>query len=67
MLKEEMEKYEKEKDLQRGKKAIKNCGIMDAYDLLLEDIIKNGMPELKLNGDLFEYAAFFLSKYHKKK
>lgn len=67
LLREEMEKYEKEKDLQRGKKAIKNCGIMDAYDLLLEDLIKNGLPELKLNGDIFEYAAFYISKYNKKK
>jgi hypothetical protein len=40
---------------------------LDAYDLLLEDIMKKGIPKLKLNGDLFEYAAFFFSKYHKKK
>ena len=66
-MQQELEKYEKERDLQRGKKAIKACGIMDAYDLLLEDFIKNGLPELKLNGDIFEYAAFFMTKYHNKK
>jgi len=53
--------------LQRGKKAIKNSGILEAYDSLLEDLIKNGLPKLKLNGDLFEYASFFIQKYHNKK
>ncbi len=67
LLNKEIEKYEQEKDFKKGKIAIKESGIMDAYDLLLEDLIKNGLPKLKLNGDLFEYAAFFLSKYHKKK
>lgn len=31
-LKDQLEHYEREKDLQRGKKAIKNSGILDAYD-----------------------------------
>jgi hypothetical protein len=33
---------------------------MEAYDELLEDFIKNGFPKLKLNGDLYEYASFFI-------
>lgn len=67
LLKEELEKHEREKDLQRGKKAIKASGIMEAYDLLIEDLMINGMPEMKLNGDLFEYASFFVTKLHNKK
>lgn len=66
-LKEQIEQYEREKDLARGKKAIKNSGILEAYDTLLEDLMKNGLPQLKLNGDLFEYASFFIHKYHAKK
>ena len=66
-LQEQMDAYEREKNLQRAKKAIKNSGILEAYDCLLDDIIKNGLPQLKLNGDLFEYASFFIEKYHKKK
>jgi hypothetical protein len=53
--------------LQRGKKAIKNCGILEAYDELLKDLMSNGLPKLKLNGDLFEYAGYFIAKCHKKK
>jgi hypothetical protein len=34
---------------------------------LLEDLIKCGLPKLKLNGDLFEYASYFISKHHSKK
>lgn len=45
-LKEQIEQHEREKDLQRGKKAIKNSGILEAYDTLLEDLMKNGMPRL---------------------
>lgn len=67
VLNEELEKYETEKDFKIGKKAIHKSGILDAYDLLLEDLMKNGIPELKLNGDLFEYASFFVSKYNGKK
>ena len=67
LLKEELEKYEREKDFVKGKKAIKGSGIMEAYDSLLDDLVKNGLPQLKLNGDLFEYAAFFFAKFHKKK
>lgn len=64
-LKEQLEKFEREQDLKKGKKAIKNCGILDAYDELLRDIMKNGLPKLKVNGDLFEYASFFIEKIHK--
>ena len=67
LLMEELERHEKEKYFKLGKQAIKKSGILDAYDLLLDDLIKNGMPKVKLNGDLFEYAAFYISKYHKKK
>ncbi len=34
---------------------------------MLEDLIKCGLPKLKLNGDLFEYASYFISKHHSKK
>lgn len=67
VLYDEIDKYEKEKDFKKGKKAIKQCGIMDAYDSLIKDMMQNGTPEIKLNGDLFEYAAFFLTKYYHKK
>lgn len=43
-LKDQIEQHEREKDLQRGKKAIKNSGILEAYDTLLDDLMKNGMP-----------------------
>jgi hypothetical protein len=33
----------------------------------VEEIMKEGMPEIKINGDLFEYAAFFLTKFYNKK
>lgn len=66
-LEQELEKYEKEKDFKYGKRAIKESGILNAYDMLLEDLMKEGLPEMKLNGDLFEYAAYFLTKIHKKK
>lgn len=65
-MKEEYERYEAAKDFKRGKKAIKSCGILNAYDMLIEDLMKNGTPPIKMNGDLFEYAAFFLTKLHNK-
>ena len=59
-LQDEIDRYEKEKYYKIGKAAIKKSGILDAYDLLLMDLLKNGFPKQKLNGDLFEYAAYFL-------
>lgn len=44
VLQTELEKIEREKDFKRGKVAIKQSGIMDAYDSLLDDLAKNGMP-----------------------
>jgi len=60
LLQEELEKVEKERSFKRGRKAIKASGILDAYDWLIEDLMKHGKPKLKVNGDLLEYAAFML-------
>lgn len=44
LLQDEISKHEKVKDLAKGKKAIKASGILIAYDDLLQDFIKQGMP-----------------------
>ena len=62
-----MEKYEREKYYKIGKTAIKKSGILESYDKLLLDLLNHGFPKQKLNGDLFEYAAYFIEKDHHKK
>lgn len=44
-LQDEIDRYEKEKYYKIGKAAIKKSGILDAYDLLLMDLLKNGFPK----------------------
>ena len=67
VLEDEIERYEKDKFYKLGKKAIKKSGILEAYDHLIDDMMVNGFPKMKLNGDLFEYAAFFLDKFNRNK
>ena len=61
-LKEEIEKVEKERNKKKGLKILKNSGILDAYEYLLESLCKYGLP----TGDLYEFAALTVLKYEKK-
>lgn len=66
-LQKEIEEDEKRRKFKKQKRAIKDCGLLEAYDLLLDDLVTKGLPPVKMNGDIFEYAAFFLAKYHRNK
>ena len=61
-LKEEIEKTEKERNKKKGLKILKNSGILDAYEHLLESLCKYGLP----TGDLYEFSALTVLKYEKK-
>lgn len=61
-LKEEIERTEKERNKKKGLKILKNSGILDAYEYLLESLCKYGLP----TGDLYEFAALTVLKYEKK-
>ena len=67
LLQMEIEKMQREKEIKRMQQCIKNCGIMDAYDKLIDDLMRNGRPENQNNGDIFEYAAYFITKINNKK
>ena len=61
-LKEEIERVEKERSKKKGLKILKNSGILDAYEYLLESLCKYGLP----TGDLYEFSALTVLKYEKK-
>lgn len=61
-LKEEIERTEKERNKKKGLKILKNSGILDAYEYLLESLCKYGLP----TGDLYEFSALTVLKYEKK-
>ncbi len=46
----------------KGLKILKNSGILDAYENLLESLCKYGLP----TGDLYEFSALTVLKYEKK-
>ena len=61
-LKDEIERVEKERSKKKGLKILKNSGILDAYEYLLESLCKYGLP----TGDLYEFSALTVLKYEKK-
>ena len=61
-LQQEIEKVEKERAKKKGLKTLKQSGILNAYEYLLEQLCKYGLPQ----GDLYEFSALTVLKYEKK-
>jgi hypothetical protein len=59
IMQEEKAAIEQERERKRGVKVLRSSGILDAYDYLLDQLIKHGLPK----GDLLEYAAVTVQKY----
>lgn len=48
--------------IRAGVKTLKSSGILDAYDDLLKQLCRYGLPK----GDLYEFSALSVLKYEKK-
>ena len=59
LMKEEKANIEQERERKKGVKVLRTSGILEAYDYLLDSLIKHGLPK----GDLLEYAAVTVQKY----
>ena len=47
---------------QKAYNLLKNNGMLDAYNYVLTNICKDGLPQ----GDIFEYASYMFGSYEKK-